>query len=77
MFVLHGTNLAIHPKIDVYFVTGLLPRGEALQYPLPYGRVDLERFQACHFGGAPLTEGCISIASVTELVEKCALAAIV
>lgn len=61
MFMLRGTNLVIHPETDVYFVTGLLLHGEALRYPLPSGRVDLERFQRCHCGGVPLTEGCISI----------------
>ena len=62
MFVLHGMNLVIHPEMDVYFVTGLLPDGEALRYPLPSRRVDLERFQRRHCGGVPLIEGCISIA---------------
>ena len=67
MFVLHGTKLVIHPETDIYFVTELLPQGEVLQYPLPIRRVDLDTFQRRNCGGVPLTEGCISIASVTNL----------
>lgn len=77
MFILQGMNLVIHPEMDIYFVTGLLPQGEALRYPLPAGRVNLDRFQRQHCGGAPLTKGCINIASVTDVVEWCALAVIV
>ena len=77
MLVLWGTNLIIHPKADIYFVTGLLPQGEALRYPLPAGRVNLDRFQRRHCGGAPLTEGCINITSVKYVVERYALAIIV
>ena len=77
MFVSCGTNLVIHPEIDVYFVIGLLPHGEALRYPLPIGRVYLDRFRRWHCGGAHLMEGCIKIASVTDVAERCALAVIV
>ena len=44
MFVLRGTNLIIRPEMDIYFVTRLLPQGEALRYPLPTGRVNMDRF---------------------------------
>ena len=77
MFVLKGTNLVICPETDIYFVTGLLPHGEALRYPLPARRVNMDRFQRRHYSGAPLTEGCINIASVTDVAERCALAIIV
>ena len=77
MFVLRGTNLIIHPEMDIYFVTMLLPQGEALRYPLPTRRLNLDRFRRRHCGDAPLTEGCINIASVTDVVERCALAIIV
>lgn len=50
-----GMNLVICPETNVCFVTRLLPHGEALRYPLPSGRVDLERFQRRHCGGVPLT----------------------
>ena len=77
MFVLRGTNLVICPKMDIYFMTGLLPQGETLRYPLSAGRVNLDKFQRRHCGGAPLTNGCINIASVTDVAERCALAIIV
>lgn len=44
MFILRGTNLIIHPEMDIYFVTGLLLQGEALRYPLSTGRVNLYIF---------------------------------
>ena len=37
----------------------------------------MDRFQRRHCGGAPLTEGCINIASVTDVAEQCAMALIV
>lgn len=77
VMVLWGCDLAICPETDIYLVTELLPKGQVLRYPLPSGRVDLERFLASRYGGAPLMEGCIAIATVTNLAEKCALAAIV
>ena len=77
MFVLQGMNLVIHPEMDIYFVTRLLIQGEAPRYPLPAGRVDLDRFRRRHCGGAPLTEGCINITSMKNLAEPCARAVIV
>lgn len=77
MMVLWGCDLVICLEIDIYFVTGFLPQGEALQYPLPYEGVDLEIFSSGHFGRVPLTERCIAIATVIDLAKRCALAAIV
>ena len=77
MFIMRGTNLIIHPETDIYFVTGLLPQGEALRYPLPTGRVNIDRFWRRHCVGAPLTEGCTNIVSMTDVAEQCALAIIV
>ena len=77
MFVLRGMNLIIHPEMDIYFVIGLLPQGEALRYPLPIGQVNMDRFWRRHCGSADLTEGCINITSVIDVAEQCALAIIV
>ena len=74
---MQGCDVDICHETDIYFVTRFLPQGEALRYPLPSGRVDLDRFSAGHSGRAPLTEGCIAIATVTDLGERCALATIV
>lgn len=76
VFLLHGCDLAIRPEIDIYFVTRLLPQGEALRYPLPSRRVDFLQFRMCHCGGVPLMEGCINIALVTDLAIWCPLATI-
>ena len=46
MFVLRGTNLIIRLEMDIYFLIELLCQGEALRYPLPAGRVNLDRFQS-------------------------------
>ena len=77
MFMLRGMSLAIHPETNFYFVTKLLPEGEALRDPLPASRVDLEIFRRHQCGGVPLIEGFINIASVTDLEERCALEMIV
>lgn len=76
MFVLMGTNLIIRLETDIYFVTRLLPQGKALRYPLPPGQVNMDRLWRRHCGGVPLTEGCINIASMTNVAERCALAII-
>ena len=77
IFMLRGTNLVICLETNIYFLTRLIPHGEALRYPLSSGRVNLDRFQRRHWGGAPLTEGCINIGLVTDVAEQCALAVIV
>ena len=77
MFVLRGMNLIICLETNIYFVAILLPQGEVLRYPLPIGRVNMDRLWRQHCGGAPLTNGCINIASVTYVAERCALAIIV
>lgn len=77
MFVLRGENLIIHLETDIYFVTRILPQGEALRYPLPVGQVNMDRFRRHHCGGVPLTKGCINIALVTDVAKICALAIIV
>ena len=77
MFVLRRMNLIIHPETNIYFLIRLLPQGKPLRYPLPVGRVNMDRFWRRHYGGAPLTKGCINIASVIDVAERCALAIIV
>ena len=41
VMVLQGKDIPICPKMDIYFVTGLLTHGEALPHPFPLGKVAL------------------------------------